>query len=166
MSDWGRELWAQVISAEQPLIVDADALNWLAQNHQRRDDWILTPHPGEAARLLGSSSAEIQMNRPSSIARLQEEFGGVIALKGAGTLVRGKRLAVCAHGNPGMAVGGMGDVLTGVIAAFVAQGLSLPEAARQGVYVHAAAGDLAARQGERGLMAHDLMEPLRHLVNV
>ncbi|HZP12003.1 MAG TPA: NAD(P)H-hydrate dehydratase [Nevskiaceae bacterium] len=165
MTDWGRELWAHVVAAEQPLVVDADALNWLAQNHQRRDNWVLTPHPGEAARLLGSNSAEIQMNRPSSIASIQEKFGGVVALKGAGTLVRGKRLAVCAHGNPGMAAGGMGDVLTGVIAGLLAQGLAFEDAARCGVLLHAISGDRAATVAERGLLPSDVIGALRHFAN-
>jgi NAD(P)H-hydrate epimerase len=165
MSDWGRELWAHVVSAEQPLVVDADGLNWLAQNQQRREDWVLTPHPGEAARLLGSRSAEVQADRVAAIAQLQEKFGGVVALKGAGTLVRGKRLAVCTHGNPGMAVGGMGDVLTGVIGGLLAQGLSREDAARAGVLIHALAGDRAATVAERGLLPSDVIGALRHFAN-
>jgi NAD(P)H-hydrate epimerase len=165
MSDWGRELWAHVIGTELPLVVDADGLNWLAQNTQRRESWVLTPHPGEAARLLGGKSAEIQSDRVAAVTRLQEKFGGVVALKGAGTLVCGARLALCAHGNPGMAVGGMGDVLTGVIAGLLAQGLALEDAARAGVLLHALAGDRAATVAERGLLPSDVIAALRHFAN-
>jgi NAD(P)H-hydrate epimerase len=164
-SDWGRELWSHVVAADKPLVVDADGLNWLAQNPQRRDDWILTPHPGEASRLLGVGAAEIQANRPAMITRLRERYGGVVVLKGAGTLVRGEALGLCLQGNPGMAVGGMGDVLTGVIAGLLAQGLPLEPAARCGVLMHALAGDRAATVAERGLLPSDVIGALRHFAN-
>jgi NAD(P)H-hydrate epimerase len=165
---WGRMLLKQVMASDLPLVVDADALNLLAEAPHKHGRWILTPHPGEAGRLLGTDTATVQRDRYACAERIAERFDAVAVLKGAGSLVaaHGEVTTVCTAGNPGMAAPGMGDVLTGVIAALVGQGLSLPEAARQGVYVHAAAGDLAARQGERGLMAHDLMEPLRNLVNV
>lgn len=163
--DWGRGLWAHAITARQALVVDADGLNWLAQNPQKREDWVLTPHPGEAARLLESSSSEVQADRPAAIAKLRQRYGGVIVLKGAGTLVLGERLALCPYGNPGMAVGGMGDVLTGVIAGLLAQGLSLEAAARSGVLVHALAGDRAAVSGERGLLPSDVLDEVRQCVN-
>ena len=166
--DWGRMLLSQVMAVDLPLVVDADALNLLAEAPHKHGRWILTPHPGEAARLLGTDIATVQRDRYACVERIAERFDAVTVLKGAGSLVaaHAEATAVCTAGNPGMASAGMGDVLTGVIAALVAQHLSLPEAARQGVYLHAAAGDLAARQGERGLMAGDLMDPLRHLVNV
>jgi NAD(P)H-hydrate epimerase len=167
-SSWGRMLLKGVLESDLPLVVDADALNLLAEAPHKHGRWILTPHPGEAGRLLGTDTATVQRDRYSCVERIAERFDAVTVLKGAGSLIaaHGEVTAVCTAGNPGMAAPGMGDVLTGVIAALVGQGLSLPEAARQGVYVHAAAGDLAARQGERGLMARDLMEPLRNLVNV
>ncbi|HEY1772847.1 MAG TPA: NAD(P)H-hydrate dehydratase [Gammaproteobacteria bacterium] len=167
-SHWGRMLLKQVMAADLPLVVDADALNILAEAPHKHGRWILTPHPGEAGRLLGTDTATIQRDRYACVERIAERFDAVTVLKGAGSLVaaHGEVTAVCTAGNPGMAAPGMGDVLTGVIAALVGQGLPLAEAARQGVYVHAAAGDLAARQGERGLMARDLMEALRRLVNV
>ena len=166
--DWGRMLLKRVMAFDMPLVVDADALNLLAEAPHKHGRWILTPHPGEAGRLLGTDTATVQRDRYACAERIAERFDAVTVLKGAGSLIagHGEATAVCTAGNPGMAAPGMGDVLTGVIAALVAQGLSLPEAARQGVYLHAAAGDLAARQGERGLMAGDLMDPLRHLVNV
>lgn len=166
--EWGRVLLKQVLSSHHPLVVDADALNLLAEAAHKHGRWILTPHPGEAGRLLGTDTATVQADRYECVERIAERFDAVAVLKGAGSLVAapGEATAVCTAGNPGMAAPGMGDVLTGVIAALLAQGLPLVTAARLGVYVHAAAGDLAARQGERGILARDLMDPLRHLVNV
>lgn len=169
--EWGRALWSAL--REHPrLVVDADALNLLAQSRsqssspQRRDDWILTPHPGEAARLLGRSVGAVQANRPQALHDLRAHYGGVPLLKGAGTLVwQDGAMAVCPYGNPGMGSGGMGDVLTGVIAALWAQGLSAADAAAMGVLAHARAGDLAAEQGERGLLPSDLLPTLRDVVN-
>lgn len=165
---WGLALWQQAAACSLPLVVDADALNLLAAAPRKRTDWILTPHPGEAARLWGTDTAAVQHDRYAAVEHLARRFGAVTVLKGSGSLIAapGETTAVCTAGNPGMAAPGMGDVLTGVIAALVAQGLPLADAARVGVYIHASAGDLAARQGERGLMARDLMEPLRRLVNV
>ena len=165
---WGRMLLKRVMDSDLPLVVDADALNLLAEAPHKHGHWVLTPHPGEAGRLLGTDTATVQRDRYACVERIAERFDAVTVLKGAGSLIaaHGEATAVCTAGNPGMAAPGMGDLLTGVSAALVAQGLSLPEAARQGVYLHAAAGDLAARQGERGLMAGDLLDPLRHLVNV
>jgi NAD(P)H-hydrate epimerase len=113
------------------------------------------------------STSAIQANRFASVRALQDKYGGVVVLKGAGTLVASdKAIAVSTTGNPGMASGGMGDVLTGVIAGLVAQGMSLDDAAQQGVYLHGLAADLAAeRDGERGLLAGDLLPFLRKLVN-
>jgi NAD(P)H-hydrate epimerase len=148
--------------------MDADALNLLAHKPAHRDDWVLTPHPGEAARLLGCSTAEIQADRPAAVAALAERYGGAMVLKGAGSLVQAAdgELHVCDAGNPGMACGGMGDLLCGVIAALRAQGLDAPTAACIGVHIHARAGDAAAAQGgERGLMPSDLLLPIRALSN-
>lgn len=165
--DWGRMLLDAAIRSGLPLIVDADGLNLLAAAPRPHDRWILTPHPGEAARLLGVTSSEINADRYQAARRLQQSFGGTIVLKGAGSLLAGPdgALRVGTGGNPGLASGGSGDVLTGVIAGLAAQGLSLPDAAAIGVQLHAAAGDLAAADGERGLLAGDLMAPLRRLVN-
>ncbi|MGZ8244197.1 NAD(P)H-hydrate dehydratase [Methylomagnum sp.] len=167
-SDWARELLASVLATELPLVVDADGLNLLAEHPLRRDHWILTPHPGEAARLLGVSTAEVQRDRYAAVRELQAKYGGVAVLKGSGTLIVGKDgiPAVCTAGNPGMASGGMGDVLTGVTAGLLAQKLDLLDAATLAVRLHGAAGDDAAKSGERGLLAGDLMEPLRRLVNL
>ncbi|AXQ29687.1 NAD(P)H-hydrate dehydratase [Solimonas sp. K1W22B-7] len=163
--DWGLGLLAETLDSSLPLVVDADALNLLAREPIRRDNWILTPHPGEAARLLKLGNTEVQRDRPAAAAALSRRYGGVAVLKGAGSLVAGQRLRLCDRGNPGMAVGGMGDVLTGIMAALVAQGLQLEEAAGAGVLLHALAGDLAAGQAERGLLPSDLIEQLRCVVN-
>jgi len=165
---WGRELFEAVQDSGLPLVVDADALTLLALAPQKRDDWVLTPHPGEAARLLQTSSRVIQADRFAAIAALRERFGGTVVLKGSGSLILGSSKAepsICTQGNPGMASGGMGDVLTGVITGLLAQGLDYGQAAEIGVRLHAAAGDKAAEAGERGLLAGDLMSWLRKLIN-
>ena len=166
--DWGAALWEQVLGLEQPLVVDADALNLLSEAPRRREDWVLTPHPGEAARLLDCSTRDIHADRFGAVRELQQRYGGVVVLKGAGSIIAGdahQPPAVCCDGNPGMASGGMGDVLTGVIAAWLAQSWPAREAAQLGVCLHAAAADKAARAGERGLLASDLMSHLRRLAN-
>jgi hydroxyethylthiazole kinase-like uncharacterized protein yjeF len=165
---WSERLFAAALDLPKPKVVDADALNLLAKNAVKRDDWILTPHPGEAARLLQTTAKQIQTDRLCAVRTLQQRYGGVAVLKGAGTLVCAgeNEIYICDAGNPGMASGGMGDVLTGVIAGLLAQGLSLLHAAQLGVYLHARAGDEAAREkGERGLLALELMPYLRHWVN-
>ncbi len=165
---WGAGLLRQAMKARVPLALDADALFHLAaMQGVRRDDWILTPHPGEAARLLGVTVDAVEADRFAAVAEIARRYGGVAVLKGAGTLVCAgdERITVNASGNPGMASGGMGDVLTGIAAAFVAQGLSLADAARGAVYAHGAAADHAARAGERGLIASDLFAELRGVVN-
>ena len=167
----GRDLWAQgllarILELDLPKVLDADALNLLARDPVHNSSWVLTPHPGEAARLSGATSQEIQHNRLEQVQALQERYGGVCVLKGSGTLVAsGDQVSVCTAGNPGMASGGMGDVLTGIIAGLVAQGLGLYDAARLGVQLHAHSADLAAQDGMRGLLASDLFGPLRRLVN-
>src|SRR5690606_15800655 len=129
---------------------------------------VLTPHPGEAARLLGIGTAEVEADRFAALAHLVQRFGCVVVLKGAGSLVGapGALPRVIDAGNPGMAVGGMGDLLTGAIAALIAQGLPLFEAACIGALLHAAAGDAAASEGgQRGLLPSDLLAHLRRLIN-
>ena len=169
--EWGHSMWERLQKVDRPLVVDADGLNWLANQPFRRDDWVLTPHPGEAARLLGcESTAQVQADRFAALAQLTARFGGAVVLKGAGTLIgaadaSARPPAVCTAGNPGMASGGMGDVLTGVVAGLIAQGHSGREAAELGVCVHARAADLAATTGERGLLARDLLACLRRTVN-
>ncbi len=168
-NSWGRDMLMAVLQTDLPLVVDADALNLLAHEPLARGHWVITPHPGEAARLLACSTAEIQADRFAALAGLAERYQAVTVLKGAGSLVGapGATVQLCDRGNPGMASGGMGDVLGGVIAGLVAQGLSLHEAAVTGVYVHARAADLAAEAlGERGLLAGDVINRLQSVVNV
>lgn len=164
---WADTLWQRVLEAEQPLVVDADALNHLAAAPVDRGNWILTPHPGEAARLLDWRTADVLADRVQAARRLAERYRAVVALKGAGTLIATPdELWLCTQGNPGMAVGGMGDLLTGVIAGLAAQGLDLAAAAVFGVYVHALAGDEAATvDGERGLLPTDLLAAIRRQAN-
>ena len=166
-SAWAAALFNATIEAGKPTVVDADGLNLLAHAPCTKPNWILTPHPGEAARLLNCSTAIIQDDRFESVSKLQAKYGGVAVLKGAGTLIASEHdIAVSNTGNPGMASGGMGDVLAGVVAGLLAQGYSLMAAAEQGVYLHGLAADLAVKQqGERGLLAGDLMPYLRQLVN-
>ena len=170
-SPWAQGLLAAALESSKPLVVDADALNLLATAPVARGRWCLTPHPGEAARLLGSDVASVQSDRLGAVRALATRYGGVAVLKGAGTLIAEGESApyLCERGNPGMAVAGMGDALTGVIAAIAAQqadpAASLGLAAAVGVLVHASAGDLIARSGERGLLASDLIAQLPACVN-
>jgi len=171
-SDWSKQMMSAVLEQDRPMVVDADALNLLAEEPVSRSQWILTPHPGEAARLLATDTASIQQDRFTAVAELQQRYGGTVILKGAGSLVASADmpLGLCSEGNPGMASGGMGDVLTGVIAGLLAQrsesGTMQALAARLGVCVHARAADRAAHQdGERGLLASDVIAMLRETVN-
>jgi NAD(P)H-hydrate epimerase len=168
----GQSTWAQMLlqaikEQSKPMVIDADALNLLAINPFRLPHGILTPHPGEAARLLELATTEVQNDRFAAVRALQLRFGGVCVLKGAGTLVAtpNGQIGICTAGNPGMACGGMGDVLTGVIAGLLAQGLSTTEAAQLGVCLHGKAGDQAALEGERGLLPTDLLPWLRYYAN-
>jgi len=194
-SNWSHSLLRQVLQFAQgqlPVVLDADALNLLALDAYPEpgsgdttkspefiasEQWIMTPHPGEASRLLDASVSEVQSDRFNAVTQLQQRWGANVLLKGAGTLLcypneslvakpGDVRIDVCTEGNPGMASGGMGDVLSGVIAGLVAQGLSNVDALRCGVCVHGEAADLAAAAGgERGLLASDLLPYIRRLAN-
>jgi len=166
--DWGRGLLAAAFTTGKTMVVDADALNLLAQAPQPMSgSAVLTPHPGEAARLLACDVASVQRDRFAAVRELAARYAAVVVLKGAGSLVADPagRVAVCPWGNPGMASAGMGDVLTGVIAALLAQGLDAWDAARLGVALHARAGDIAGADAPRGLVAGDLLPVLRRLAN-
>ena len=165
---WGRALLAAVRDVALPRVFDADALNLLAADPAALTQAILTPHPGEAARLLGVATAAIAEDRFVAARELAQRYSAVTLLKGAGTLVQAPTGLpwIIRGGNPGMASGGMGDVLTGIVAGLVAQGHALDEAAALGACVHAEAGDRAAAVGgERGLLAGDLLDCLRGVVN-
>lgn len=166
--EWGQALYGLALQAALPTVLDADALNLLAKRGDALPPGcVLTPHPGEAARLLDCSVADVQADRYAAAQALAARSGAVVVLKGAGSIVAapGQRPWVVMAGNPGMAVGGMGDVLTGCIAALLAQGLPATEAACRGALLHAVAGDTAARAGERGLLPSDLLDALREWNN-
>lgn len=165
---WSRKLFAAAMQSRLPMVVDADGLNLLAAGDgdvAKRDNWALTPHPGEAARLLGRQG--IQEDRAQAALDLQARYGGTALLKGQGSLVASPHgLALCPYGNPGLAVAGTGDVLAGLIASLLAQGLAPAEAARLGAVLHGRAADLrVAATGERGLLASDLPPAIRALLN-
>lgn len=170
-SAWSESLLQVCLAADASLVVDADGLNLLAEMHQPEQghagkQWILTPHPAEAGRLLNIDAAEVQLDRVATAQRLAEQYHAHVVLKGSGTVIAtpGGEYAICPYGNPGMATAGTGDVLTGIIAALLAQGLTCQEAANGGVLAHALAGDIAARRvGEVAMLAGDITDSL-HMV--
>lgn len=171
---WSEQMLQQAIKSGLPLVLDADALNILAEGrvvpaagHQQHGPWLLTPHPAEAARLLGITTAEVQADRFAAVRALSVRYNASVILKGAGSLVASvdERIGVVTDGNPGMASGGMGDVLSGILGGLMAQGLSAHDAARLGAVVHACAADLAAEDfGQRSLLATDLIPYLGQLL--
>lgn len=166
--EWSRELLSVVLRSQLPKVLDADALNLLSQTPMARQDWVLTPHPGEASRLLQCGTGDVQCDRFEAAKELQHRYDGVIVLKGSGTIIQSNARIpyVCTAGNPGMATGGMGDILSGVIGGLIAQGLPLDQAAEAGVFIHSKAADMAAAEnGERGLLATDILGYLNTLVN-
>ena len=169
---WGMALLEAAASADRALVVDADAINLLARGvvawpGAPTHPVVYTPHPGEAGRVLGEPASAVETDRFESVRALVSMHGGTWLLKGPGTIVAEPESVprVCQGGNPGMAGGGMGDVLTGVIAALLAQGCSALDAASAGACLHAAAGDVASLDGERGMLAGDVIAELRPLVN-
>lgn len=170
-SGWSEKIFKIALKeARCPMVIDADGLNLLAKlfpSYSLPKHTVLTPHPAEAGRLLKASTATVQQDRFGAAQALQVQYQSTVVLKGAGTIVQGASNLpmLCTYGNPGMATAGMGDVLSGVIAGLMAQGLSPFDAATYGVALHAASADLIREKGERGMMAMDLMKPLRRLVN-
>ena len=165
---WSRQLFEAAVLLDMPKVLDADALFHLAEHPSKDDRRVLTPHPGEAAKLLGCTSLEVQKDRVHAVKNIQQMYGGVVLLKGSGTMIATPQgdLYVCTDGNPGMAVGGMGDILTGLIASLIAQGISLREATCLGVLLHARSADeVAGHHGTRGLLPSDLFPVLRRMVN-
>lgn len=167
---WGRLQLESALASGRPVVLDADALNLLAARpRQLSADSILTPHPGEAARLLGITARQVQSDRLGCVRRLADQLGAIVVLKGAGTVVCAPERSprIIDAGNPGMAVAGMGDLLTGVIAALRAQGVACFEAACMGAWLHALAADAAtAESGETGLLPTDLLPHLRRLASL
>jgi len=167
-SDWSQALLGRALATSLPIVLDADALNLIGTTGARpAGASVVTPHPGEAGRLLGLSTEAIQADRFAAARRLVQRLNAAVVLKGAGTVVDdGSHVGVCLHGNEGMASAGMGDVLTGVIGSLLAQGLQPAAAARLGTCLHSRAGDDAAVTGGlRGLIATDVIEALRGLTN-
>lgn len=172
LNDWGHDLFLKVMDLPLNKVIDADALKHLATFSQTQEqvtnqNWVLTPHPGEAAQLLNCDTASVQQDRIAAIKALQNKYGGVVVLKGNGSLIfDGKNMEICLAGNPGMAVGGMGDVLTGAIATFIAQGLSLWDAACLGVSLHAHAGDVLANQNSQpGILPSEVAQVMSQLLS-
>lgn len=176
----GRSLSAQkllydALLMDIALVVDADALNLIAQRpdlrsmlHGRKAPAVFTPHPGEAAHLLACSTEDIQKDRAAAVRELARRLNGSVVLKGAGSLcaTRDGKLHINQTGNPGMSSAGMGDVLSGMIAAFIAQGLDADEALLLAVHLHGAAGDeLAKQQATLGMSATEVTEWARWLLN-
>jgi len=166
-SDWAEGLLKVALEQDMPKVIDAGALDYLIKRKKRVADAVITPHVGEAARLLKMTAEDVQDDRLGVAETLCERYADTAVLKGPGTLIMtdDEPTYICDAGNPGMASGGMGDVLSGVIAAIIAQGIVAHEAATLAVYLHSQAGDLAAEEGERGMIATDLMPYLRMLAN-
>ena len=177
---WARQLMQSALSAQvardTPLIIDADALHLLAEKNQqgsgvKRDNWILTPHPGEAAALLNCSIADIQQDRFAAVRKLDAIWGGACLLKGSGSLIcaseqQQQHVYLSSEGNAGMASAGMGDVLSGIVASLVAQGHPLQQSLCCAVCIHGEAADLSMQaNGQRGMVATDLLPYIRQLVN-
>lgn len=168
--DWAKQVYSAVITTTKPLVIDASALRLLAGSvgEISHKEWVLTPHVGEASALLHCSTGDVQANRQDAAKRIQAQYGGTVVLKGHESLMvdTKQHVSTCHAGNPGMATAGMGDVLSGVIGGLIAQGITPADAARLGVWLHATAGDHAAKaSGERGMIASDLMPFLHLLVN-
>ena len=160
-SEWSQAVWRGALAADRPLVVDADALNLLAAEPSDRGNWLLTPHPGEAARLLGTDVGEVQRDRFEAVRAIARRFDAVVVLKGAGSLVADPegRVDLCPFGNPAMATAGMGDALTGIVASLIGQGLAPFDAAGAGAVLHARAGDRAAAE-RRSILAGELIDAL------
>ncbi len=173
LSDWSKQIFDCLIELQKPMVIDADGLVLLADAFGKRDagkhdHWVLTPHPGEAATLLGCSTADVQKDRIGAVKAIGEQFGGVCVLKGAGTLIADLSAAVgvCDRGNPGMASAGTGDVLAGIIGSLIGQNLDsgnldLGKAAQAGVWLHATCADkIAGKIGMASLLAGDIIDAL------
>lgn len=164
---WAHDWFTNVMRYQSRQVIDADALRLLSQTEYKNNHWVLTPHPGEAASLLNCDIESIETNRFSAVKSIAQKYGGVCVLKGAGTLISdGKYIWVNTTGNAGMASGGMGDVLSGLIGALMMQMSDNLQATRLAVYIHGHAADiLAKKEGMNGMLASDLLPVIRQLLN-
>ena len=171
--DWSQNAFDKTLqycqAHRKPIVIDADALNMLSRYSGtfNMSQCVLTPHSGEAARLLNMTVDEIEADRFNAARQLAQRYHATCLLKGAGSIIDNEQHAwVCRHGNPGMATAGMGDVLSGVLGALLAQDLNADVACKYGVCLHARAGDVLAEEfGQRGLLASDLFDAVRGLIN-
>jgi NAD(P)H-hydrate epimerase len=168
--DWAVDLFNLAMKSDKYLVLDADALNILSSNPIKRGNWTLTPHPGEAARLIDTSVSDIQKDRLASIFKLTERYSANVLLKGRYSLIHNsinEHPFMITTGNPGMATAGMGDLLTGVTCSLLGQ-FGTEYAAKItsiAAHLHSKSGDLASHKGERGMIASDLLPYIRKLVN-
>lgn len=165
---WSQQVFEFCLEHRQPDIIDADGLNLLAQSPDKRQGWVLTPHPGEAAKLLNCRARDVQADRVAAANEIVSIYGGICVLKGHGSLIAAdaEKPRVCRYGNSALAVAGTGDVLTGCLAGLLAQKMEPFKASIAAVVLHACAGDIQAEEhGSIGMLASDLMPPLRRLRN-
>ena len=165
--DWAKQMFTLVLLQKKPCVIDADALYFLSKINEYNSQWVLTPHPKEASLLLNCTVAEIEADRFNAVKKIAKKYGGICLLKGAGSLISdGQKIWLNPTGNAGMASGGMGDVLSGIIAALMLQMPNTFKAVRLACYIHGAAADrIADKNGQRGMLASDLFAELQHLVN-
>ncbi|RDV25622.1 NAD(P)H-hydrate dehydratase [Alteromonas aestuariivivens] len=171
--EWAEEAFSTTLkhcqAHSKPVVIDADALNLLNKQSVAYtiSDCILTPHAGEASRLLGVTVDDVEAERFNYARQCAQRYHATCILKGAGTIIDNETHTwVCRHGNPGMATAGSGDVLSGILGALLAQGLSIDMAAKYGVTLHGKAGDnIAEKFGQRGMIASDLFDAVRALIN-
>lgn len=165
-SSWSQKVYNQAIKTDLPMVLDGDGLYFLAKKPNRNINRVLTPHAREAGYLLHQQQAIPEELREFAVEQLINKFSSTVALKGYGTLIGSPdtHITKCVYGNPGMASGGMGDLLSGMIAGLISQGLDLDIATKLAVCVHAKAGDMASNTGQRGLIATDLLLPIKLLM--
>tara|TARA_A100001015_G_scaffold3217_1_gene4346 strand:+ start:3716 stop:4375 length:660 start_codon:yes stop_codon:yes gene_type:complete len=168
-SAWSEQLLQRALDTKILTVIDADALNIISSekvkiSREHAENCVITPHPGEAARLLNISVKEVELDRISAAIKLQKVYGTTVVLKGSGTIVCGHTsevVSICPYGNPGMASAGMGDLLSGIIGGLLAQSLSCISAAELGCCLHSYAADMMVNQlGQRGLLATDLLRSI------
>jgi NAD(P)H-hydrate epimerase len=164
---WAVEAWRALRDCPLPLVVDADALRLLGPQSLEGRDAVITPLPGEAAGLLECPAAQVNLDRLGTARTLSERFGCAVVLKGAGTvLADGEAMTVCQRGSAALATAGSGDVLAGVLGAFLGMGMARFAAMEAAVCVHAEAGEVEARRhGEWGMAAGELCDSIRAVVN-